>query len=159
MDDKTVFKAFARALDGGPMPPDMAEECAGRMERSMGFRDGILMMAVCGRDADWAARFAGDPNAFWNEMVAGLESSFGDGIDKGRLANASIALSSMALAVPEAAQPLAVAAYLHWAAGDGMEARRMVNRTFGRNPYNSLAGIVAGALQGDVKAAGLAARG
>ena len=84
-----------------------------------------------------------------------LRVAFKTGIDADRLGRADIALSIMAIAHPTASQPLAVDAYLHWAAGDEHEALHMTDLAFDRDPANSLAALVGSALLKKVKAAEL----
>ena len=153
---KEMLEAYEKALeDGSLLPVETARALAGRMEASMAVRDAVLLMAGCGRDVEWAMRFMADPSAFEDEIADMLRVAFKAGIDEERLTYADIALSTMAIANPTAAQPLAVNAYLHWAAGDGHEALHMTDLAFDRDPKNSLAALIGSALLKKVRAADL----
>lgn len=153
---REMLEAYAKALkDGSLLSDETARALAGRMETDMSVRDAVLLMAGCGRDVEWAERFIADPPAFTREIAGMLRVAFKTGIDADRLGRADIALSTMAIAHPTASQPLAVDAYLHWAAGDEHEALHMTDLAFDRDPANSLAALVGSALLKKVKAAEL----
>lgn len=152
---RDMLETYAKALEGGPMPLDAAKALVGRMEADKAFRDAVLLMAGCGRDVEWAERFIADPPAFTREIAGMLRVAFKTGIDADRLGRADMALAMMVFAVPTASQPLAVSAYLHWAAGDERWARRMVDAAFDRNQTNSLAHLVDDALVRSAHAAEL----
>lgn len=126
-----MLETYAKALEGGLMPLDVAKALAGRMEADKAFRNAVPLMAGRGGNVDWAMRFIAAPLAFEVE-----------GVQAGRLRRADMALAMMAFAAPTASQPLAVSAYLHWAIGDERWARRMVDAAFDRNQANSLAHLV-----------------
>lgn len=158
MENKTrrdMLETYAKALEGGPMPPDAAKVLAGRMEADKAFRDAVLLMAGCGVNVDWAMRFIAAPLAFEGEVKAMLVKTFKTGIDTGRLRRADMALAMMAFAVPTASQPLAVSAFLHWAIGDERRARRKVDAALKCDQTNSLAHLVDSALVRSAQAADL----
>lgn len=149
MEDETgrdMLKTYAKALEGGLMPPDAAKALAGRMEAGKAFRDAVPPMAGCGGNADWAMRFVAAPLAFEGEVEAMLAKALATGIDAGRPRRADMAPAMMAFAAPTASQPLAVSACLHRAIGDGRRARRMVDAVFDRDRTDSLAHPVDDAL-------------
>lgn len=153
---KEMLGAYAKALENGSLlTPETAEALTKRMETDMSVRDAILLMAGCGRSVEWAMRFIAAPLAFEGEVKAMLVKTFKTGIDADRLGRADMALAMMVFAVPTASQPLAVSAYLHWAAGDERWARRMVDAAFDRNQTNSLAHLVDDALVRSAHAADL----
>lgn len=137
---RDMLETYAKALEGDSMPLDAAKALVGRMEADEAFRDAVLLMAGCGRD---------------REIAGMLRVAFKTGIDADRLGRADMALAMMVFAVPTASQPLAVSAYLHWAAGDERWARRMVDAAFDRNQTNSLAHLVDDALVRSAHAAEL----
>lgn len=152
---RDMLETYAKALKGGPMPPDAAKVLAGRMEADKAFRDAVLLMAGCGVNVDWAMRFIAAPLAFEGEVKAMLVKMFKTGIDIGRLRRADMVLAMMAFAAPTASQPHAVSAYLRWAIGDERRARRRVDAALKCDPTNSLAHLVDAALVRSVHAAEL----
>lgn len=153
---KEMLGAYAKALENGSLlTPETAEALTKRMETDMSVRDAILLMAGCGRSVEWAERFLADPPSFKDEIADMLHKAFKTGLGEERLTYADIALSTMAIASPKASQPLAINAYLHWAAGDRREALHMTELALGRDPDNSLAALVRLALVKKIEAAEL----
>ena len=146
LDTRTLLAAFHKTITTGvDMPDDMTRILAGRMETDTHLRDAVLLMALLDVDVDDATLTAEKPDEQYDHVAALLDRAWrtGENVVTGeRLDWARAALTMLQHVRPDAIQPTAILAYIHWYTGDDTTAVKLADKVLEQDPDNMFMRLV-----------------